>query len=137
LSVYAGVDVFGRGAFGGGEMNTDIAIKEATKNCLNSAIFAPGWLYEKNLMDKSIEFWTKVIEALTGEKLDEDDEEIRFANIEIQLTKNFYKKAGDNYIFSSVVEIEKLDEDFSKLYNLKIRSNSKFVGTIFLKQKNI
>ena len=61
LSVYAGVDVFGRGAFGGGEMNTHVAIAEATKQGLNSAIFAPGWLCEKNKLDKTDEFWSSII----------------------------------------------------------------------------
>ena len=64
LQVYAGVDVFGRGAFGGGEKNTFLATAEARKNGLNSAIFAPGWLVEKNIPEKETkDFWKNIIKV--------------------------------------------------------------------------
>ncbi|KAI1287993.1 Cytosolic endo-beta-N-acetylglucosaminidase [Halotydeus destructor] len=47
-SIYVGVDVFGRGVFGGGGWNTKAAIdeiKNANAN-LSIALFAPGWVHE-------------------------------------------------------------------------------------------
>ena len=46
--VYVGVDVFGRGSFGGGEFKTYLAIEEIRKHDLSVALFAPGWTYEAN-----------------------------------------------------------------------------------------
>ena len=40
--VYAGVDVFGRGTYGGGGMDTAKAVREARAVEISSAIFAPG-----------------------------------------------------------------------------------------------
>merc|ERR1711917_21571 len=62
--IYAGVDVFSRGTFGGGEMNTHLSISAADSFGQNSAIFAPGWLVEKQNFEKSGQFWTSVYKAL-------------------------------------------------------------------------
>ncbi|KAI6197801.1 hypothetical protein M3Y94_01267700 [Aphelenchoides besseyi] len=44
--VYFGVDVFGRGSFGGGQFNSHTAV-QATRNFgFSTAIFAPGWTSE-------------------------------------------------------------------------------------------
>ncbi|CAH1391145.1 unnamed protein product [Nezara viridula] len=45
--VYVGVDVFGRGCFGGGGFTTCEAMEVIRKHGLSAAIFAPGWAYEK------------------------------------------------------------------------------------------
>ena len=52
------------GTFGGGEMNTHISISAADSFGQNSAIFAPGWLVEKQNFEKSGQFWTAVYKAL-------------------------------------------------------------------------
>lgn len=44
--VFVGVDVFGRGVFGGGEYNTYVAVNEAVRADLSVALFAPGWTME-------------------------------------------------------------------------------------------
>ena len=52
------------GTFGGGEMNTHLSISAADSFGQNSAIFAPGWLVEKQNFEKSGQFWTSVYKAL-------------------------------------------------------------------------
>ncbi|KAK4489296.1 hypothetical protein RD792_005100 [Penstemon davidsonii] len=44
--VYMGIDVFGRGTFGGGQWTTNAALDVIKKNNVSAAIFAPGWVYE-------------------------------------------------------------------------------------------
>ncbi|MED6156811.1 hypothetical protein PIB30_017802 [Stylosanthes scabra] len=44
--VYMGIDVFGRGTFGGGGWNTNFALDVIKKADVSAAIFAPGWVYE-------------------------------------------------------------------------------------------
>ena len=45
-------------------MNTHISISAADSFGQNSAIFAPGWLVEKQNFEKSGQFWTSVYKAL-------------------------------------------------------------------------
>lgn len=64
--VYVGIDVFGRGCFGGGGWNTRAAIDEIRKasSDLSLAIFAPGWVHENNSVDEfesnQCKFWNKL-----------------------------------------------------------------------------
>ncbi|KFK24965.1 hypothetical protein AALP_AA8G048600 [Arabis alpina] len=44
--VYMGIDVFGRGSFGGGQWTANVALDLLKKNDVSAAIFAPGWVYE-------------------------------------------------------------------------------------------
>ncbi|CAA7031976.1 unnamed protein product [Microthlaspi erraticum] len=44
--VYMGIDVFGRGSFGGGQWTANIALDLLKKNDVSAAMFAPGWVYE-------------------------------------------------------------------------------------------
>ncbi|KAF5835216.1 glycosyl hydrolase family 85-domain-containing protein [Dunaliella salina] len=68
--VYMGVDVHGRGTFGGGQMMCDIALLTARMSGVSAAIFGPGWVHE-NFPDASEEeredisetFWRRVVEA--------------------------------------------------------------------------
>ncbi|KAL0321815.1 UNVERIFIED_CONTAM: Cytosolic endo-beta-N-acetylglucosaminidase 1 [Sesamum calycinum] len=46
FDVYMGIDVFGRGTYGGGQWTTNIALDVIKKNDVSAAIFAPGWIYE-------------------------------------------------------------------------------------------
>ncbi|KAL5734444.1 hypothetical protein ACOSP7_032305 [Xanthoceras sorbifolium] len=46
--VYMGIDVFGRGTFGGGQWKTNVALDVLKKSDVSAAIFAPGWVYETN-----------------------------------------------------------------------------------------
>ncbi|CAN6569020.1 unnamed protein product [Malus baccata var. baccata] len=46
--VYMGIDVFGRGTFGGGQWNTSVALDVLKRDGVSTAIFAPGWIYETN-----------------------------------------------------------------------------------------
>ncbi|CAG9766938.1 unnamed protein product [Ceutorhynchus assimilis] len=46
FDVFVGVDVFGRGVFGGGQFNTYKAVELISKHNLSMAIFAPGWTHE-------------------------------------------------------------------------------------------
>ena len=61
--VYFGIDVFGRGTYGGGGMDCDKAIARCPSNNVSCALFAPVWTYE-NFRDKYHEiddvFWGKI-----------------------------------------------------------------------------
>ena len=46
--VFVGVDVYGRGCFGGGGFNCIEAFELLNEKGLNIALFAPGWLHEAN-----------------------------------------------------------------------------------------
>ncbi|PIN20586.1 Mannosyl-glycoprotein endo-beta-N-acetylglucosaminidase [Handroanthus impetiginosus] len=48
FDVYMGIDVFGRGTFGGGQWTTNVALNVIKKDDVSAAIFAPGWVYETN-----------------------------------------------------------------------------------------
>ncbi|ESQ48930.1 hypothetical protein EUTSA_v10020200mg [Eutrema salsugineum] len=44
--VYMGIDVFGRGSFGGGQWTVNAALDLLKTSNVSAAIFAPGWVYE-------------------------------------------------------------------------------------------
>jgi hypothetical protein len=44
--VLVGVDVYGRGCFGGGGWSTNLALAAAKAAGLSAALFAPGWVHE-------------------------------------------------------------------------------------------
>ncbi|KAI3470921.1 hypothetical protein Pfo_027584 [Paulownia fortunei] len=46
FDVYFGIDVFGRGTYGGGQWTTNVALDVIKKDNISAAIFAPGWVYE-------------------------------------------------------------------------------------------
>ncbi|KAJ6805984.1 cytosolic endo-beta-N-acetylglucosaminidase 1-like [Iris pallida] len=46
FDVYMGIDVFGRGSYGGGQWHTSVALDLLKKDDISTAIFAPGWVYE-------------------------------------------------------------------------------------------
>ncbi|PKI31796.1 hypothetical protein CRG98_047799 [Punica granatum] len=46
--VYMGIDVFGRGSYGGGQWNINVALDVLKKEEVSAAIFAPGWVHETN-----------------------------------------------------------------------------------------
>lgn len=50
-SVYMGVDVFGRGSFGGGGFGVHLALSASREMGLSAALFAPGWVQEN--LDKA------------------------------------------------------------------------------------
>ncbi|KAL1465732.1 hypothetical protein WDU94_005275 [Cyamophila willieti] len=63
--VYVGVDVFGRGCFGGGGFNCDLAMEKIRKYDLSAAIFGQGWTHEtkrdsESFQDREILFWSKL-----------------------------------------------------------------------------
>ncbi|KAK4743173.1 hypothetical protein SAY87_001174 [Trapa incisa] len=46
--VYMGIDVFGRNTYGGGEWKTNVALDVLKEGSVSAAIYAPGWVYEKD-----------------------------------------------------------------------------------------
>ncbi|KAG8644856.1 hypothetical protein MANES_10G008500v8 [Manihot esculenta] len=46
FDVYMGIDVFGRGTYGGGQWNTNTALDVCKKDDVSAVLFAPGWVYE-------------------------------------------------------------------------------------------
>ncbi|XP_065579981.1 uncharacterized protein LOC136039920 [Artemia franciscana] len=60
FDVYVGIDIFGRGTYGGGGWETWQAVNVIRQHPLSVALFAPGWVYESfeedyhNMQDK---FW--------------------------------------------------------------------------------
>ncbi|KAD7480230.1 hypothetical protein E3N88_03366 [Mikania micrantha] len=47
FDVYMGIDVFGRGTYGGGQWTTNVALDVIKENDVSAAMFAPGWVYER------------------------------------------------------------------------------------------
>lgn len=63
--VYVGVDVFGRGCFGGGGFNCDLAMEKIRQYGLSAAIFGHGWTHEtksdsENFHERETLFWFKL-----------------------------------------------------------------------------
>ncbi|KZV25990.1 cytosolic endo-beta-N-acetylglucosaminidase-like [Dorcoceras hygrometricum] len=46
FDVYMGIDVFGRGSYGGGQWTTNVALDVIKQGNVSAALFAPGWVYE-------------------------------------------------------------------------------------------
>ncbi|XP_058207318.1 cytosolic endo-beta-N-acetylglucosaminidase 1-like [Rhododendron vialii] len=46
FDVYVGIDIFGRGTYGGGQWNTNVALDVIKSGNVSAALFAPGWVYE-------------------------------------------------------------------------------------------
>lgn len=71
-SVFMGVDVFGRGTFGGGGMDCDVAIRAAMASGLSVALFAPGWVFETHdragFEQLQEQFWSKIEAALPASR---------------------------------------------------------------------
>lgn len=59
--VYMGIDVFGRGTFGGGGWGIGTALSVIRPAGLSAAIFAPGWVFEnfdgQNFEERNRKFW--------------------------------------------------------------------------------
>ncbi|KAK9829564.1 hypothetical protein WJX72_006515 [[Myrmecia] bisecta] len=59
--IYMGIDVFGRGTYGGGGMNCGMALEAVRAAGLSAALFAPGWVYEcgdrASWQTRSHRFW--------------------------------------------------------------------------------
>eukprot|EP00879_Flechtneria_rotunda_P009445 GHRR01009887.1.p1 GENE.GHRR01009887.1~~GHRR01009887.1.p1 ORF type:complete len:846 (+),score=292.20 GHRR01009887.1:222-2759(+) len=67
--VYLGVDVHGRGSYGGGGHNVDVALQAARSAGLSAALFAPGWIYENLDRTRFHEFqeqWWYKVQAAWG-----------------------------------------------------------------------
>jgi mannosyl-glycoprotein endo-beta-N-acetylglucosaminidase len=64
LDVLVGVDVHGRGCFGGGGHNAGLALAAAKEAGLSAALFAPGWVYEnldkERFAELQEQWWHKV-----------------------------------------------------------------------------
>ncbi|CAM8958339.1 unnamed protein product [Rhodiola kirilowii] len=43
FDIYMGIDAFGRGSYGGGQWNTNVALEVLKQERISAAIFAPGW----------------------------------------------------------------------------------------------
>ncbi|KAF3934320.1 hypothetical protein ABW19_dt0208585 [Dactylella cylindrospora] len=59
--VYMGIDIFGRGTFGGGQWGVGTALAVIKPAQLSAAIFAPGWVFENfdglNFEARNRKFW--------------------------------------------------------------------------------
>ena len=81
LDIFFGVDVFGRGTYGGGGFNSCKAF-EAVQGRTSMAIFAPGWTHEnkeegKNFVQREYKFWELLQPYVTFSsiKVDRDDDD--------------------------------------------------------------
>nr|CCC92704.1 putative endo-beta-N-acetylglucosaminidase [Trypanosoma congolense IL3000] len=77
--VYVGVDVFGRGVYGGGGYNSFEAIMCANKEKLSAAVFAPGWTMENESAGRREKFlqadarmWSKIQPAYISKYIEID-----------------------------------------------------------------
>ncbi|CAF1323401.1 unnamed protein product [Adineta steineri] len=70
--VFVGIDVFGRGCFGGGGFNTCEAMSLSYTNDLSTALFAPGWLFEtldtNEFLENDRKFWN-LLEPYTSQRI--------------------------------------------------------------------
>lgn len=65
LDLYVGVDVFGRGCFGGGGFNCNLAMEKIRHLGLSAAIFGHGWTHEtksdsETFHERESLFWNKL-----------------------------------------------------------------------------
>lgn len=87
--VYVGVDVFGRGCFGGGEYNTHVVREDATlmvkpqlkdllfiqaleviNECnLSAVLFAPGWVFETQNKSRFFEIQDRLVTTVQARSL--------------------------------------------------------------------
>lgn len=71
--VFVGVDVFGRGCYGGGGWNTYKALEVIQKHDMSVALFAPGWVLECNdptmFMAHQNNFWQSISSYLPKHKI--------------------------------------------------------------------
>lgn len=93
--VYVGVDVFGRGCFGGGAFNSDLALEKIRQFDLSAAIFGQGWTHEtkkdtESFQEREILFWSKLKPYLYSHVLIKDK----------KLSTNFNNGYG-KYIFNN------------------------------------
>ena len=44
--VFVGIDVWGRGTYGGGKYDTHVALEVIAKHGLSTGVFAPAWTFE-------------------------------------------------------------------------------------------
>lgn len=62
--VYMGVDVFGRGTYGGGGWDSGVGLAAARAEGLSAALFAPGWVLEctprEQFAANQERYWQKV-----------------------------------------------------------------------------
>ncbi|GIL75646.1 hypothetical protein Vretifemale_5384 [Volvox reticuliferus] len=62
--VFMGIDVFGRGSYGGGKDNCPVALCAARSEGLSAALFAPGWVYEEfpkeSFEQRQEAFWARI-----------------------------------------------------------------------------
>lgn len=62
--VFMGIDVYGRGSYGGGGHNVDVALRAVADAGLSAALFAPGWVYENldrtQFVTLQEQWWNKV-----------------------------------------------------------------------------
>lgn len=68
--VFLGVDVYGRGTYGGGGDSTHTAVAHAMSHGLSSAVFGPGWVYEStgdtrsSWQQRNDQFWERIARVL-------------------------------------------------------------------------
>jgi hypothetical protein len=75
--VFMGIDVFGRGTYGGGGMDVDKALRLIKNANVSAALFAPGWVLEQleegaSFHDKQHQFWSKIEEMWSGPQTSAD-----------------------------------------------------------------
>lgn len=62
--VFMGIDVYGRGSYGGGGHNVDVALRAVADAGLSAALFAPGWVFENldrtQFVRLQEQWWNKV-----------------------------------------------------------------------------
>eukprot|EP01102_Stenamoeba_stenopodia_P006464 TRINITY_DN1771_c0_g1_i3.p1 TRINITY_DN1771_c0_g1~~TRINITY_DN1771_c0_g1_i3.p1 ORF type:complete len:547 (+),score=51.10 TRINITY_DN1771_c0_g1_i3:708-2348(+) len=115
LDVIAGIDIFGRGTFGGGGYTTHLAIEEITKHGCSVGLFAPGWTLEReyDCTQKRLRFEASDLRFWTGHVNDID----LFVNREVPWVvgenSDWTKLDEEKGIYEATQEADK-----SKTFNL-------------------
>lgn len=103
--LFIGIDIFGRGCFGGGGMSTNLAIEKIKDYDLSIALFAPGWVHEvlgpKDFDCNQIMFWNKL-------ELD-----VRHVPKNLPFSSNFSQGFGEKYFTKGYISKDKPWLNFS------------------------
>jgi len=111
-NIFVGVDVFGRGCYGGGGFNCDAALQKIREKNLSAAIFAPGWTYEIPHREKTVErdffrrehlFWSRLEKHLNFHalKIDMNSSAAEDADAVGGLCKVWSEGGGGRLVFRS------------------------------------
>ncbi|XP_039247841.2 cytosolic endo-beta-N-acetylglucosaminidase-like [Styela clava] len=144
--VYVGIDVFGRGCYGGGGMNSAAALKVIRKYNLSAAIFAPGWVKEvlgsKNFEENQRKFWTSLHSYCNSHSLICDNKIKYLAStfnpgMNITLKQARFLRLNEQSLMPSLSELSFQHIPLVKTHNHSIETNGSSYVNLFCNKFNV